>query len=105
VDTQQLFEDWADALDRAQSFHGGMHWKTVAGKQYLFAHATGEVTARASAKNLRDRKDSGALQAEQGGGRRATAKRPEWPVFPALCCARKRALARWIGGRGAYNWH
>jgi hypothetical protein len=36
VDTQQLFEAWADALERAQSFHGGMHWKTVGGKQYLF---------------------------------------------------------------------
>ena len=36
VNTQQLFEAWADALERARSFRGGMHWKTVAGKQYLF---------------------------------------------------------------------
>jgi hypothetical protein len=36
VDTQQLFEAWAEALKRSQSLRGGMHWKTVAGKQYLF---------------------------------------------------------------------
>ncbi len=36
VDTQQLFEAWAESLDRARSFRGGMHWKSVAGKQYLF---------------------------------------------------------------------
>jgi len=36
VDTQQLFEAWAEVLERAQSFRGGMHWKTAAGKQYLF---------------------------------------------------------------------
>lgn len=36
VNTQQLFEAWAEALERAQSFRGGMHWKTAAAKQYLF---------------------------------------------------------------------
>jgi hypothetical protein len=36
VDTQQLFEAWAEAFERAQSFRGGMHWKTAAGNQYLF---------------------------------------------------------------------
>jgi len=36
VDTQQLFEAWAEAFERARSFRGGMHWKTAAGKQYLF---------------------------------------------------------------------
>jgi len=36
LDTQQLFEAWAEALDRARTFRGGMHWKTTAGKQYLF---------------------------------------------------------------------
>lgn len=36
VDTQQLFEAWADALVRAQSFRGGMHWKSARGRQYLF---------------------------------------------------------------------
>ena len=36
VDAQQLFEAWAEALERTRSFRGGMHWKTAAGKQYLF---------------------------------------------------------------------
>jgi hypothetical protein len=36
VDTQQLFEAWAEALERAQSFRGGMYWKTAGAKQYLF---------------------------------------------------------------------
>jgi hypothetical protein len=36
VDTQQLFEAWAEAFGRARTFRGGMHWKTSAGKQYLF---------------------------------------------------------------------
>jgi hypothetical protein len=36
VDAQQLFEAWAEAFERTRSFRGGMHWKTVAGKQYLF---------------------------------------------------------------------
>lgn len=36
VDTQQLFEAWCHALARAETFRGGMHWKTAGGKQYLF---------------------------------------------------------------------
>jgi len=36
VDTQQLFDAWAEALQRARSFRGSMHWKTASGKQYLF---------------------------------------------------------------------
>lgn len=36
VDTQQLFEAWVDAYERLRDFRGGMHWKTIAGKQYLF---------------------------------------------------------------------
>src|ERR1700733_10400299 len=36
VDTQQLFEAWAEAFERARNFRGGMQWKTAAGKQYLF---------------------------------------------------------------------
>lgn len=36
VDTQQLFEAWAEALLRVRSLLGGMHWKTVTGRQYLF---------------------------------------------------------------------
>lgn len=36
VDTQQLFEAWSSAFIRAESFRGGMHWKTAGGKQYLF---------------------------------------------------------------------
>jgi len=36
VDTQQLFEAWTEAFERARNFSGGMHWKTAAGKQYLF---------------------------------------------------------------------
>ena len=36
IDARQLFEAWAEVLERARSFRGGMHWKTVAGKQYLF---------------------------------------------------------------------
>jgi hypothetical protein len=36
VDAQQLFEAWAEAFERVRNFRGGMHWKTAAGKQYLF---------------------------------------------------------------------
>lgn len=36
VDTQQLFEAWAEAFERARSFRGGMHWKAAGGKEYLF---------------------------------------------------------------------
>jgi hypothetical protein len=36
VDTQQLFEAWGEAFERARNFRGGMQWKTAAGKQYLF---------------------------------------------------------------------
>jgi hypothetical protein len=36
VDTQRLFEAWAEALERAQSFRAGMYWKTAGAKQYLF---------------------------------------------------------------------
>lgn len=36
IDSQQLFDAWAEAFERARNFRGGMHWKTAAGKQYLF---------------------------------------------------------------------
>lgn len=36
IDAQQLFEAWSDALERLHTLRGGMHWKTVADKQYLF---------------------------------------------------------------------
>lgn len=36
IDARQLFEAWTEAFERARSFRGGMHWKKVAGKQYLF---------------------------------------------------------------------
>ena len=36
IDTRQLFEAWAESFERARTFRGGMHWKTSAGKQYLF---------------------------------------------------------------------
>lgn len=36
LDAQQLFEAWAEAFERARNFRGGMHWKTAAGRQYLF---------------------------------------------------------------------
>jgi hypothetical protein len=36
VDTQQLFQAWSEAFERARNFRGGMHWKTASGKQYLF---------------------------------------------------------------------
>lgn len=36
VDTRQLFEAWTESLEQVRRLRGGMHWKTVAGKQYLF---------------------------------------------------------------------
>src|ERR1700688_4803411 len=36
IDTRQLFEAWTEGFERARTFRGGMHWKTSAGKQYLF---------------------------------------------------------------------
>jgi len=36
VDTQQLFEAWVEAFERMRTFRGGMHWKSVGEKKYLF---------------------------------------------------------------------
>jgi len=36
VDSEQLFAAYQDVLAQSQSYQGGMHWKTVAGKEYLY---------------------------------------------------------------------
>lgn len=36
IDSEQLFSAVQDAATQYQSYQGGMHWKTVAGKDYLY---------------------------------------------------------------------
>ncbi len=36
IDAEQAFSVWQDAATKARDFAGGMHWKTVAGKEYLY---------------------------------------------------------------------
>jgi hypothetical protein len=36
IDAEQAFSAWQDAVAKAQDFRGGMHWKTVSGKEYLY---------------------------------------------------------------------
>ena len=36
IDAEQAYTAWEDAAAKAPAYAGGMHWKTVAGKQYLY---------------------------------------------------------------------
>lgn len=36
IDAEQLFGGYQDALVKYADYHGGMHWKTIAGKAYLY---------------------------------------------------------------------
>ena len=36
IDAEQTYAAWQDAAVKARDFVGGMHWKTVAGKEYLY---------------------------------------------------------------------
>jgi hypothetical protein len=36
IDTVQLYEAYLDAIEKNRSYEGGMHWKKVKGKEYLF---------------------------------------------------------------------
>jgi hypothetical protein len=36
IDAEQLFDAYLDAKAAYKNFNGGMHWKTISGKQYLY---------------------------------------------------------------------
>lgn len=57
IDAEQAYAAWEDASAKAAAYAGGMHWKTVAGKQYLYK----SMDRRGNAKSL------GARSAETEG--------------------------------------
>lgn len=46
IDCQQTYDALRDALLKAESFKGGMHWKTVGGKEYLYRTLDSKGTAK-----------------------------------------------------------
>lgn len=36
IDSEQLFAAFQDAILQSQAYQGGMHWKTIAGREYLY---------------------------------------------------------------------
>lgn len=36
IDSEQVFSAWRDAQQEAHSVRGGMHWKTISGREYLY---------------------------------------------------------------------
>lgn len=46
IDCQQTYEALNDARLKAASFKGGMHWKTVAAREYLYRTLDGKGTAK-----------------------------------------------------------
>lgn len=53
IDAEQAFAAWQDAATKARDFAGGMHWKTVAGKEYLYK----SLDRKGNAKSLGVRGD------------------------------------------------
>jgi hypothetical protein len=53
IDAEQAFSAWQDAFAKAQDFRGGMHWKTVSGKEYLYK----TLDRKGNAKSLGVRSD------------------------------------------------
>lgn len=54
IDAEQAFAAWQDAAIKARDFAGGMHWKTVAGREYLYK----SLDRKGNAKSLGARSDA-----------------------------------------------
>lgn len=54
IDAEQAFAAWQDAATKARDFAGGMHWKTVSGKEYLYK----SLDRKGNAKSLGVRSDA-----------------------------------------------
>jgi hypothetical protein len=54
IDAEQAFSAWQDAATKSRDFAGGMHWKTVAGKEYLYK----SLDRKGNAKSLGVRSDA-----------------------------------------------
>lgn len=44
IDAEQTFAAWRDASRQAHGLRGGMHWKTIAGKEYLYRVVTNKTS-------------------------------------------------------------
>lgn len=61
IDAEQLFDAYCDAKSKYASYQGGMHWKTIKGKQYLYQTRDGKGTAKS--RGVRSPETEGILQA------------------------------------------
>src|ERR1035437_5086349 len=46
INSEQLLAAYKDALAKSVEYAGGMHWKTIAGKQYLYRTTDGKSNAK-----------------------------------------------------------
>ena len=46
IDAEQAYAAWQDAWESGRSWAGGMHWKTVAGREYLYRTQDGTGNAK-----------------------------------------------------------
>lgn len=44
IDAEQAFEAWRDASRQMRGLRGGMHWKTISGKEYLYRVVTNKTS-------------------------------------------------------------
>jgi hypothetical protein len=60
IDSEQILAAFRDAQSKAQEFVGGMHWKTVSGKEYLYR--THDRKGNAKSMGLKSEKTEAILQ-------------------------------------------
>ena len=70
IDAEQTYTAWQDAAARAREYAGGMHWKTIAGKEYLYK----TLDRKGNAKSLGVRSDASEAIARQFNEHKALAK-------------------------------
>ena len=70
IDAEQAFAAWHDAALRARDFVGGMHWKTVSGKEYLYK----SLDRKGNAKSLGVRSEATEAIAQHFGTQKAQSK-------------------------------
>lgn len=93
IDAEQTYTAWQDAAARAREYAGGMHWKAIAGKEYLYK----TLDRKGNAKSLGVLSDATEAIARQFNEHKALAKARLASLTDALATQSKINAALRLG--------
>jgi hypothetical protein len=93
IDAEQVFSAWQDAFAKAQDFRGGMHWKTVSGREYLYK----TLDRKGNAKSMGVRSDKTEAIEAQFSAQKASAQARVLSLGEALATQTKINAALRLG--------